>query len=452
MKRKCAVSSTQASDQVAGADSRLARTRQAAGGWGDSARGDFPLRRVTMTSPLIDPEIVITDGSRGGFFSRLLKASSVHRNRLEDFLTEVLGEILSKLAKNPEHLLWFCSTFLLHKTDSYKLALWNNWAKSFGSIVVRTQHRIEIITGTIKRPDIVVFGDGKPIAIIECKVGAGFTSSEIDSPSGRQTISQLEWYGSWLRSYGSSDAALIVLTQYSDPPEDFLVNPKFGVNLRNIRRWSDLYRFFSSPPADSVARSDDAFAAIRPILNYLIELMTENELMTSDITAADVAAARIYLGARSHWRLIQCVNEASKALKPLLKQKKFSRLEGGVDVREEEDEVYIIDWKSLGNVELGWGFWFSTDDITAWSREFDPAWTLVEGAFVYVEFAKLPRRPKGTDFKNWIFPLSDNVGYAVFRALPFADFLGTNGTTNLVAGWFAEGVREALKLIDAIEP
>src|SRR5690349_1552722 len=140
--------------------------------------GDVKLLEAADDGGIVIPTL------RGGFFSRLLKAGSPKRHRLEDFLTEVLGEILSNLAGDTETFLWFSRSFFLYGADTQRVSRWESWVRSFRSLNVRTQCPIAIDPKTFKRPDIVLFGDATPIGIVECKVGAGFTSSEIRGPDG----------------------------------------------------------------------------------------------------------------------------------------------------------------------------------------------------------------------------------------------------------------------------
>lgn len=398
------------------------------------------------------PLLALVPDLRGGFYNRLIRASSGNRHRLEDFLTEVVGEILLILAGDPESLLWFVREYFFKTLNEENLRRWEKLVSAFKSFDVRTQCTIDIDATTHKRPDIVVFGDRVPILVIECKVAAGFTSSEIDLPEGRKIISQLQWYDSWLNRNSPKGAALVVLTQYADPPATFYDDRIFSTSIRNICRWSDLFKFLQCLMVAEEGRAKIIFRKIERVLPYFLEFMKENRLMIPNLTPNDLAAARLYLGGYSHRKLLNCVDGVSKSVRPILKSKKFSRLDGKADVIEEEDGVYIVDKKTKGKITIGWGFWFSTSDIGPWRKEYDPPWKLSEGLMVFVDFDKLPHRPSGSNFKSWIFPISAKIDdYGVYKVTALSGILGEDNASDLIADWLVAGINDALELIEAIE-
>src|ERR1700739_3888574 len=87
-------------------------------------------------------------------YGRLFHATSAHRDRLEDFLTEALGDLLNRLSK--QQLRNFCSEILLDGTDP---GLKDRWLKAFdrsSNVTWDTQEWISI-DGVEKRPDLILY-------------------------------------------------------------------------------------------------------------------------------------------------------------------------------------------------------------------------------------------------------------------------------------------------------
>lgn len=371
----------------------------------------------------------------GSFLSRLYSVVSTERNRLEEFLTEYLGEVLLRLpSESAESLLKWLSVSGPDKEP----------------VTVQTQHQISVDGRWAKRPDILIFRGDVPVAIIECKVGAGFTWSRWsdDGPDDADgQIHQLEAYGRWLEQDGGRSASLILLTQYSDPPEDFDKDPKYGRGVvRTVRKWSELHRYL---------KSDETLRKI-PMIWDLVVFLEEKNLMTTDIQPNDFAAARLYAGGQSHLRLIQCVNAASKTLRPHLlktwKGIKFSK--SLAQLAYEDEDAYICDWGWTDELDIGWGFWFGGKaDMAPWASRFDPVWSLTECVMVYMEFRnkRSCHRPPNGKFEQWVFPAKGNVeDHAIYRTAPFNEFLGTPDSSKRIALWLEAHVKESLLVEKAV--
>ena len=385
---------------------------------------------------------------RGPFLSRLFAISKSERNRLEDFLTEILGEILSTQRK--DDLIKFFGDFFLNDQLDLK-ERWVRLAQSCAQITVHTQMQIQVPHVELKkRPDTVILGDRRPLALIECKVGAGYTwSGGMDSESGNEPgIEQLEAYGRWLDTDGHETAVLILLTQYSDPPPGFVSDKKFKVKGRSVRRWSDLYRFLT-------ANATEYFSSNIILVKYLCEFARENNLMIDDIQGSDFAAANLYLGRRSHWKFLACLNEARAEIQEILRKHELSSFQRSPGIFQVEDE----DWTWIGDIgwnakcEIGWGFFWNTeDDMSSW-KDYDPPWQLLEGVGMYVDpkGADAPpfERPNGAAFRAWTFPktVSGQEDKCAYKVAAFLDFLRERDTNKRIGRWFVQAAQKAVDLL-----
>src|SRR6266446_3584217 len=77
---------------------------------------------------------------RGSFLGRLYGLVAGERHRLEDFLTEVLGQILGSLSTEDLHRFFF--DFFLADSYNGKYRDWKASLRTGKSLVIRTQHPI----------------------------------------------------------------------------------------------------------------------------------------------------------------------------------------------------------------------------------------------------------------------------------------------------------------------
>ena len=171
---------------------------------------------------------------------------------------------------------------LLHKV-LLNYATCNKLRDSFNSelqkyhlnqLSVKTRHN----TGN-GEPDIVIFAEDHPVCVIEVKINA---------PHQHQ---QLQRYGRWLDENADDccTPALVLLTQYTDPPEGF-ADPRsddFGVLLRSVARWKDIADWLGE-----LSRGGDR-EPLKSLAGELAVFLQEQEVEMA--TLDDVVAARLYL-------------------------------------------------------------------------------------------------------------------------------------------------------------
>jgi len=95
-------------------------------------------------------------------YGRLFHASSAHRERLEDYLTEVLGDLLNRISK--EQVRAFCLEFLFDGIASELKAQWVMLFDRPGDVTWDTQEWISV-DGAEKRPDLILYQETTRVAI-----------------------------------------------------------------------------------------------------------------------------------------------------------------------------------------------------------------------------------------------------------------------------------------------
>jgi hypothetical protein len=383
-------------------------------------------------------------------YFRLFHASSSERDRLEDFLVEIVGDLLNRLPKKEQ--LSFCDSFLLRDCPLSQKRRWLTRADECDNLQWKTQVLIAVSGANhLKRPDIVLYGDDKPLMIVECKIGAGFTGGKLMGDGGGRPswVDQLTFYDHWLASMRPAEkAALVLLTHLCKPPSQFLSDGgAYRTALRSVRSWADLYKWLTKEKGAMHWSTIAPRAAV--LIDSFIHLMKEKQLMNDSPTPNDFAAARLYLCGGAHNRMVEAMAEARK-----LVQNRFSNLKGfpnkPPDAYSEPADGSLMDWCELSNgPAIVWGIYFTREDSDFWI-DLDPPVKFREGVFLEIEFKRIVLRPK-SKFSSWHFPQevlknprADNAFY-VSKTAPFSEF-GDEFTSGFSA-WVADSFDEAKYLI-----
>jgi hypothetical protein len=371
------------------------------------------------------------EASVESLFSKLFRAGSSERDRLEDYLTELFADLLGRLPHAEQ--LAFCEEFLLPKEHTPDKQMWITRAKNCQELIWKTQVRA-VVPGSDhpKRPDIALFDEKGPILVVECKIGARFTvgDSRDDIGDRRMTVDQLVFYDKWLIAESGRNTALILLTHLVGPPIGFL-SPEgtYKTSLRSVRRWADVY-------------------------NWLIKsgFLEEQELMSENPSLSDFAAARLYLCGGSYGRTVEALTIARKEV-----YSRFSKL----DLRGFPNQPprleswptsgWISDWCQPANSpSVGWGIYFVREDSDEWN-EYEPLVAVFEGAYVNVEFSNPVQRPKTRGFEHWHFPTwkhEKGEPFEVYIVVPLSELAGDFSTS--FSTWVSDQFDNALKLIAAV--
>jgi len=153
------------------------------------------------------------------------------RTNLENYLTEGLCDLLNRMGgERQRELLCGILPECRSLADSPKLS----W-----------ETQVSISTGSgVQYPDLVGFHKGKPLIVVEAKVGAGFTESVREDDEGHTTIlSQLEAYDGWLYEKNPENGILVLLSAFTEPPEEFLdmSSTRYHLPHRHATRWQAVF-------------------------------------------------------------------------------------------------------------------------------------------------------------------------------------------------------------------
>ena len=234
-----------------------------------------------------------------------------NRSPSEDFLTEALGDLLDRLPAPTARELVLRMIGGSADAAETLLRIWGD-----GDVARWTTQRT--IPGG--RLDLLLEIAGTPAVVVEVKLAAGFQSHAIEGPQD-EARHQLRTYGDWLRGQADPEwgGALVLLTHWTAPPDDFLRHPeRYGAQRTGVFRWSDLHRWLVKQVRATWPNDSGWTTLAAEFTAFLKEKGMDSELATN----ADVAALQIYLssadrirntveliwnGAQELWRPL-CIN------------------------------------------------------------------------------------------------------------------------------------------------
>jgi hypothetical protein len=377
-------------------------------------------------------------------FTKIFWAKSVERTKLEDFLTELLADLLRRLPHSKQ--IEFCRDFLLRGKESAGKEEWLTVASNC-KLSWETQVRV-MITGAEhqKRPDIVLYGDDDPLMVIENKIGSNYTEGVITSGNGRTIkLGQLLLYDKWLRACSTRGRALVLLTHLVDPPPGFLdPTGKYTTQLRSVIRWADLYKWLKE-------RGSALWPSQHQVLIEAFKsFLAENELMTESPTLTDLAATRLFLCGGSYNRITEAMTLARQAILTTYPKLKFNGWPTKPPTLSSSSEAgWLFDYCRVGKEPfISWGIFFISEDAD-WIDQYDPKISTFEGVYINVEFLSAVSRPEPGSFAGWHFPTEHERGQ-IFEAYKLCSFETVKGdfTTNFPT-WVSDQFGEARQLISA---
>jgi hypothetical protein len=234
-----------------------------------------------------------------GVYSQLYKYRETPSFRpLENFLTEALADIFNRL---PTPLQIALIVRMLPASCSERL---RNTCKEGKKIEARTQVPI-VALGSVKRPDVIVYLDGKPLLLFEIKCGApvglhGLEVPERDPPMEAEKAilsfqNQLKTYADWIASQCTGDwsGAVVLLTHGTPPPEGFEDEGHGDQSVVCVtRKWKDVGEWLAKNL--DLNQSETTYCALASDFNDFLE---EKGLMTEFMTSRDLAATALFMPA-----------------------------------------------------------------------------------------------------------------------------------------------------------
>jgi hypothetical protein len=295
---------------------------------------------------------------------------------------------------------------------------------------------------TTKYPDIVLLADQHPLIILENKVGAGFTAHGVAVDDGEQVRAkhQLEVYGEWLAAINPS-GALVLLTHWTEPPSDFLISPAYGVRLRCVTTWTDVYQWLrrleetcSLVPTGALAAEFRAF-------------LEEKDMAVDDPDVTDLALAQAY-HRLTHTKLTKAFEHVRDFIR-----KQIPDAKGFSTMNVHDTGRTIWGWCYPGTPYsaswwIGWGIRFPDGRPAGWYPSVVPSWPQTAHAFVGVgsdkkdlELASIPAEIRTP---GWAWATESNGFQGAFRWTTLAELSGApTGFTAAFEQWLEQALPEA---------
>ena len=230
-----------------------------------------------------------------GIYDRLFTYRERPSNSpLENFLTEALTDLFNRLPL-PIRIEFLAQMLPASSTNRFRTL-----CKDGKQIEAVSQESIAA-AGSVKRPDIVVYLEGNPIALFEVKVEASLqvhTYADIERPlphAGTQLVDQdqLKTYSDWIRAQCPGDwpGAVIFLTHGTRAPSGFENDGRRGRSAIGVTRtWKDVGLWLADNP--ELKHSDTTHCALA---SDFVDFLERQGLMAGFMNFRDVAATALFI-------------------------------------------------------------------------------------------------------------------------------------------------------------
>jgi hypothetical protein len=172
---------------------------------------------------------------------------------------------------------------------------------------IKAETQVSIVAaGSVKRPDMIIYLDSKPLVLLEVKVHAPIQNHireglEAERPPQAENSeivfqNQLVTYSNWMSSqwpqnHGNWPGAVVLLTHGTRAPDEFENDGREDNRVIGVTRtWKDIGRWFGDTP--DLKHSEMARCALASDFNHFLK---RQGLMTDFISSRDIAATALFL-------------------------------------------------------------------------------------------------------------------------------------------------------------
>lgn len=306
-------------------------------------------------------------------YKRLLKyQESSEKSNLENYLTEILCDYLSRISKNENRL--FIKNIVFHSCNMTHFKAFmckHKFDDKNTSIEWKTQYSINV-SGTTKFPDLLGFINKEPAIIVEVKIGAAFTKRLHKDEMGNQVSTpQLKDYGNWLNQ-ANSNGALVLLTYSTNPPDDYLGKTEsYGIKQRSYITWQQIYNWLKKINHEN--HDNSGLYLTQDFMTFILE----NSMANESPNLTDFSALEIFISGSG-----ERINGMMKFTREELEKKYKKNINWGKEKSYLNDGLYTVDykqklmwsWSILESKEycfIAWGICYPTEkDEWEWRHYF----------------------------------------------------------------------------------
>jgi hypothetical protein len=168
--------------------------------------------------------------------------------------------------------------------------------------------------------DLCLFADSKPLVVVENKIDAGFTEHSTISGSEMITIPQLELYDQWLY-LENPHAALVLLTQFTEPPEGFLddvsehtgLYGNFKISIRRKCLWTAIYTWLAEWAQAVQNHLNERIIFLRILVLEFLHFLEEQKMAPVSLSNSDLQVLKSFFE-HEVWRKMQQLLESTRKI------------------------------------------------------------------------------------------------------------------------------------------
>lgn len=197
----------------------------------------------------------------------------------ENFLTQALADLLNRMIgySREAHDRFIREVLLSETSKPAEASLFGVMELIKGSNLEWVP-QITASEPTLCRIDLVLLCDRKPVVVVENKLGSGYTDNQLSN------------YCDWIKQIGGAHHAVVLLTRWTPPPDDFLddTNESYRNSFRAVCWWGGVYRWLMKEfplhlsPGVSNSSHECAFFLAREFCQFLEEELNVNNSLSGD--------------------------------------------------------------------------------------------------------------------------------------------------------------------------
>ena len=378
------------------------------------------------------------------FYLRLFqfaRNSETSRETREDFLTEIIAELLRQFVRSDHAALksLLQEVLLSAATNAEEVSRFvTHWLSEdrVGKVEVLTQ---KVINNEC-RPDIVMSCEGNDFCIIENKLAAPFTNNQLADYD--KFLIEQQPNTEQQDTLPAPNPALILITQYTGPPEGFLESSgDYGTGVRSVAYWWQIADWIDQ----RLAQQDSVGSEWRHIAYQLRELMVEWRMTVKDLSLDDLAALRLFLASGTKYRVESAFSEIRRHFN--LGHQNPYRFKNNYPKWEKDYPVYL-DWieGNQGDFSFGWGVVFESEQQPYFADPIEPAVPKQDVACCYLSVKSDFSNDDIGKHKGWHVPQSLDEKW-IYRCRDMRELVSSpNGFTASMADWVDESLKQAKEI------
>jgi len=204
----------------------------------------------------------------------------------ENFLTQALADLLNRLQRNSAdaHLCFVREVLIGEEHSGNEAMLAEILEKIRGNHPIWNTQKSAYVNNEIRFLDLVLECGGVPLMVVENKLAADYTEG------------QLPAYRMWIDEKSGACGALVLLTRWTSPPENFLsgTDGVYGGVLKSVCQWNTVYKWLKKNYSKTKeSQKTEVSHEFRFLANQFSDFLEEELNVNNTLNMSDLALIQL---------------------------------------------------------------------------------------------------------------------------------------------------------------